>query len=76
MPIQNGAKMIETLANGYSFQGTLWEILNEYQLDRVLMAFKDSCALYECSLSIRRVRKTQYQHFNIYLKYSLSYARN
>ena len=37
-PKQNDAqilKMIETLANGYSFESTQWELSNEYQYDRV-----------------------------------------
>ena len=34
-------KMTETLAHGYSSDSTQWELLNEYQHDRVTMIFKN-----------------------------------
>ena len=34
-------KISETLAYGYSSENTQWELSNEYQRDRVQMAFKD-----------------------------------
>ena len=37
--------MIETLAYGYSSEGTQRELSNEYQDDRVEMVFKDLCIL-------------------------------
>ena len=36
-------KMIETLANGYSYESTRRELSNEYQHDRVLMVLKKNC---------------------------------
>ena len=43
--MQKTLKMIETLANGYSFESTQRELSNEYQHDRVLMVFKKICVL-------------------------------
>ena len=34
-------KMTETLANGYSFESTQWDLSDEYEHDRVWMVFKD-----------------------------------
>ena len=36
-------KVTETLANGYSYASTQWELSNEYQHDRVWMVFKNLC---------------------------------
>ena len=33
--MQKTLKMTETLANGYSFESTQWELSNEYQHNRV-----------------------------------------
>ena len=38
-------KMNETLAYGYSSERTHWELSNEYQHDRIYMAFKNLCVL-------------------------------
>ena len=38
--LQNNPKKNETLANGYSFERTQWELSHEYQHDRVMMVFK------------------------------------
>ena len=35
----------ETLANGYSSENAQRELSNEYQHDRVYMAFKNSCVI-------------------------------
>ena len=52
--------MTETLAYGYSSESTLWELSNEYQHDRVQMAFNNLyisfSAFDESSLSIGRVK--------------------
>ena len=56
---KNPWKMTETLANGYSYESTQWELSNEYQHDRVSMVFKRicSCALDESiPISIGRVK--------------------
>ena len=37
--------MTETLAHGYSSESTQQELSNEYQHDRVQMAFKNLCIL-------------------------------
>ena len=37
--------MIETLANGYSYESTHRELSNEYQDDRVQIVFKNICIL-------------------------------
>ena len=37
--------MTETLANGYSSEGTHRELSNEYQHDRVWMIFNKNCIL-------------------------------
>ena len=37
--------MIETMANGYSYESTQRELSNEYQHDRVQMIFKNLCVL-------------------------------
>ena len=36
-------KITETLANGYSYESTQWELSNEYQHDSVKMVFKNLC---------------------------------
>ena len=43
--MQKTWKMTETLANGYSYESTQWELSNEYQHDRVSMVFKNICFL-------------------------------
>ena len=47
-PIQNDAKktdskMTEMLTNGYSYENSQRELTDEYQHDRVWMAFKKNC---------------------------------
>ena len=37
--------MTETLANGYSSEGTQRELSNEYQHDRIKMVFENICVL-------------------------------
>ena len=37
--------MTETLPNGYSYESTQRELLNEYPHDRVWIVFKDICAV-------------------------------
>ena len=52
-------KMTETLAYGYSSEGTQRELSKEYQHDRVKMLFKKPlrpCPLVESSLTIGRVK--------------------
>ena len=52
-------KIIETLANGYSYDSARPELSNEYQHDRVKMIFTIFllfCALDESNLSIRKVK--------------------
>ena len=56
--MQKSLKMIETLANGYSYESTQRELSNEYRHDRVKMIFKKSlhsCALDKSILCIARV---------------------
>ena len=43
--MQKTWKMTETLANGYSSERAQQELSNEYQHDRVWMAFKNLCIL-------------------------------
>ena len=43
--MQKTWKMTETLAFGYSYEGTQRELSNEYQLDKVSMIFKNLCIL-------------------------------
>ena len=43
--MQKTLKMIETLANGYSYESTQRELSNEYQHDRVKMIFNNLCIL-------------------------------
>ena len=38
-------EITETLANGYSPDGTQQELSNEYQHDKVYMFFKNMCAI-------------------------------
>ena len=49
--------MIESLAHGYSSEGTHREPSNEYQYDRVYMIFNNLCAFDESRLSIGRVKE-------------------
>ena len=42
-------KRTETLALGYSFESTPWELSNEHQHDRVKMVFKNLCVALEGS---------------------------
>ena len=43
--MQKKQKITETLANGYSSERTQRELPNEYQDDRVLVVFQESCIL-------------------------------
>ena len=43
--MQQSWKSIETLANWYSSESTLWELSNEYQHDRIWIAIKNVCIL-------------------------------
>ena len=43
--MQKTWKMTETLANGYSYESTRWELSNGYQHDRVSMVFENICVL-------------------------------
>ena len=43
--MQKILKMTKTLAHGYSFESTQWELSNEYQYDRVKMLFNRLCVL-------------------------------
>ena len=51
--IKKKSKIIETLAHGYSTEGTQWELSNGYQHDRVQMFFKRLC-FGRSSLSIEK----------------------
>ena len=44
--------MIETLANGYSYDSTQRELSNEYQHDRVSMVFKEIVTHISCLSSL------------------------
>ena len=58
--MQKTFKMIESLANGYSYESAQWELSNEYKHDRVQIVFKfflRSCVSDESSLSIERANK-------------------
>ena len=59
--MQKKQKMTETLvlAYGYSSESTMWELLNEYQDDRVKMAYKNClrrCLMDQSSLSTGRIK--------------------
>ena len=43
--MQKNFKITETLAYGYSFEGTRQELSNEYQHDRVKMVFENLCVI-------------------------------
>ena len=43
--LQKTLKITETLANGYSYEGTQRELSNEYQDDSVWRVFKEFCIL-------------------------------
>ena len=90
MPIQNDAKklekMTETLAHGYSYKSTQWDLTNEYQHDSVKKVLKNICILElrtKEALALEGLTNNYYKYYQLFLstqintsrKYSIDYNR-